>query len=175
MSHWDQVILCQEIPCCALKLILVSFNPQDEKICNCHVACIWSHCNWFKMEQSVIRKQNVIMIMMVILVFTGFGLATAWGQLCSANTQYYLMFIVQQVHIWGGSCTSKPVNCNRSQYLQIFRFLLLLSLGCVGDRGMAVNQVKRFQHLQEQRTQAFHELGIKLFSKKFFEYTIQLL
>ena len=92
MSHWDQVILCQEIPCCALKLISVSFNPQDEKICNCHVACIWSHCNWFKMEQSVIRKQNVIMIMMVILVFTGFGLATAWGQLCSANTQYHLMF-----------------------------------------------------------------------------------
>ena len=25
--------------------------------------------------------------------------------------------------------------------------------------GMAVSQVKRFQHLQEQRTQAFHELG----------------
>ena len=28
---------------------------------------------------------------------------------------------------------------------------------------MAVDQVKRFQHLQEQRTQAFHELGIILF------------
>ena len=45
--------------------------------------------------------------------------------------------------------------------IQIFRLLQIYQLP-VGV--MAVDQVKRFQHLQEQRTQAFHELGI-IFSK----------
>ena len=39
---------------------------------------------------------------------------------------------------------------------------------------MAVSQVKRFQQLQEQRTQAFHELGTKLIANNLYQNFIWL-
>ena len=44
----------------------------------------------------------------------------------------------------------------------------------VKDRGMAVCQVKRFQQLQEQRTQAFHELGTKLIANNLYQNFVWL-
>ena len=83
-----------------------------------------------------------------------------WPQ---SSVNFVLQISYVQVHICGESFASSAVNCIRSQCLQIFR----LYFCWVSGIGMAVNQVKRFQHLQEQRTQAFHELGTKWLPKKF--------
>ena len=89
-------------------------------------------------------------------VLSGFGLATVVSQFCSANIWCW------SPHLWQILCLKSCELYPMSMYanLQIVHIF-------VKEKGMAGNQVKKFQQLQEQRTQAFHELGIKASSKKF--------
>ena len=89
-------------------------------------------------------------------VLSGFGLATVVSQFCSANIWCW------SPHLWQILCLKSCELYPISMYV-ILQIVFLLG---VKEKGMAGNQVKKFQQLQEQRTQAFHELGIKASSKK---------